>query len=461
MKKTTDTRTMLLTQSPFKLMLTLSLPAIIGMVVIGLYNFMDSVFVGQMIGPEAMGAVSISYPFTFINSGVATLVGVGSASVLSRAIGKNDKAMIDKIMGNLIMVIFLLSIAITAVGMILTRQILSLSGAKGEILTLAERYLEIVFAGSLFVNFAQSANMVMRGEGLLKRSMTIMGIGAILNIALDPLMIMLFSASNRGIEGAAYATIISQFTQAVITLWYFRKKSKTVKIHAIRIDNKLLPEVLGVGVSAMLMQIMQLIQQTLMYNTASHYGGDTWQILLGAALRLQAFSFIPLWGISQGFQPAVGTNYGAKDYKRVKQITKAFTIGSTGLALLFYIPIMSFPKATLSMFITDPAIVAQGTGSLRILFSTFITLGFMIISITLFQALGKGSIAAMLTVVRQIALFVPLVLILPRIGDLGIQGVWLAPAITDILVLIMSLATVSNEFHKMDKRNSKAHHLAA
>lgn len=187
MNKKTDTRTMLLTASPFQLMISLSLPAIVGMVVVGLYNLMDAVFVGQMVGTNAMGAVSVSYPFTMINSGISTLIGVGSASVLSRAVGKKDQGTIDKIMGNLIALNLILSIAVTVIGMVFTRPILRLTGAEGEILNIAERYLRIIFAGSLFVNFAQSANMVMRGEGILKKAMLITGTGAVLNIILDPI----------------------------------------------------------------------------------------------------------------------------------------------------------------------------------------------------------------------------------------------------------------------------------
>ncbi len=449
MKSSQNTRNILLTDRPFHLMCKLSLPAIIGMVVIGLYTFMDSLFVGQMIGPTAMGAVSVAYPFTFINSGIATLIGVGSASVLSRAIGKNDKETISKIMGNLIMLIFILSVITTIVGVVFSKQLLRLSGAEGEMLDLASQYLKIVFIGSFFVNFAQSSNMVMRGEGLLKRSMLTMGGSAILNIILDPIMIYILRPSGYGVAGAALATIITQIIQASITLWYFTKKSKNVKINRLFIDRELLPQILGVGVSAMMMQVMTLIQQTLMYHTAAQYGGTNWQIILGASLRLQAFAFIPLWGISQGFQPAVGTNYGAKEYSRVKQITHAFTIGATVLALIFYIPIMFFPKSMLSLFITDPSIVVQGFSSLRLLFSTYITLGFMIISITFFQSLGKGLIAAILTIARQILIFIPLILIVPKLYDPSIQGVFIAPVITDIIVLAISIVFVLKEFKKM------------
>lgn len=164
MTQKTDTRTKLLTASPFQLMLSLSIPAIIGMVVVGLYNFMDRVFVGQLINEVAMGAVSVSYPFTLINTGVSTLIGVGSASVLSRAVGKKDQDTIDRIMGNLIALNLIFGVIITILGMTFTRQLLTLSGAEGEILNNANRYLRIIFAGSLFVNFGQSANMIMRGE---------------------------------------------------------------------------------------------------------------------------------------------------------------------------------------------------------------------------------------------------------------------------------------------------------
>ena len=170
-----DTRTMLLSDSPWKLLLKLSVPAIIGMVVVGLYNLMDAVFVGQMVGSNAMTAVSVSYPFTLVNTGIATLIGAGSASILSRAIGKKDQATVDKIMGNLIAWNLIFSIAITVIGMVFTKQILRLSGAEGEILDIATRYLRIIFVGSTFVNFAQSANMIMRGEGKLKRAMLISG----------------------------------------------------------------------------------------------------------------------------------------------------------------------------------------------------------------------------------------------------------------------------------------------
>ena len=448
MKQSLDTRTKLLTQNPVSLMFELSVPAILGMVVVGLYNFMDSVFVGQMVGSVQMGAISVSYPFTLINGGTAAMLGVGSASVLSRAIGKKDEATIGKIMGNLVAMVILLSAIITVVGMVFTRPILTLAGASGDILNYAEKYLRIVYAGSLFVNFFQSANMVIRGEGQLKKAMLIIGSGAVLNIILDPIFITLLNPVGRGMEGAAYATVLSQIIQALITVWYFKKKSQHVKIGRIRIEKSLLPQILAVGVSALLMQVLTLVQQTVIYRVASNYGGETSQILLGAALRVWNFAFVPLWGISQGFQPAAGTNYGAKDYNRVKKLTGVFVASATILSLLFYIPVELFPANVLSLFITTPGVAASGATNFRIMFSTYILQGSFLIAVTLFQSLGKANKATWLVLFRQIILFIPLAVILPMIGGMGIRGVWLAIALTDAILVVITISMMLAEFRK-------------
>lgn len=436
---------MLLSDSPWKLLLKLSVPAIIGMVVVGLYNLMDAVFVGQMVGSNAMTAVSVSYPFTLVNTGIATLIGAGSASILSRAIGKKDQATVDKIMGNLIAWNLIFSIAITVIGMVFTKQILRLSGAEGEILDIATRYLRIIFVGSTFVNFAQSANMIMRGEGKLKRAMLISGGAAVLNIVLDPILITIMNTAGKGAEGAAYATILSQFVQAALTLWYFLKKSQNVKIHAIRPEKELFSEIFGVGFSAMLMQVMLLVQQTVLYNVAAQNGGGEWQTILGATLRVQSFAFIPLWGLSQGYQPAVGTNFGAKQYDRVKYITKIFSIAATLLAAIFYLPIILAPKAMLSLFITEPEIVAQGANDFRVFFISYIVLGVWVVILTLMQSLGRASKASVLVLLRQIVIYIPAAFIMPHVAGLGVHGVFCAPLITDVVVLIVVIWRMCSE----------------
>ncbi|MBP5156979.1 MAG: MATE family efflux transporter [Treponema sp.] len=446
-----NTRDMLINGNVFRTMLSLSVPAILGMVVIGLYNFMDAVFVGQMIGPVAMTAVKVSYPFTLVNSGIATLIGVGSSSVLSRAIGEQDRKTVDKILGNLIAFVSLLSVLVIVLGLLFTRQLLALAGAEGAVLEEAVRYLRIVFCGSLFVNLGQSTNMIMRGEGKLKKAMAIMAASAILNIVLDPILITALGTQN-GILGAAFATIISQFVLMAMSFFYFLKKSDTVKIHKIRFEKDLIGPVLSVGISAMLMQVMSMVQQTILYNTAQRWGGSEWQTILGAALSLQAFAFIPLWGISQGFQPAIGTNYGAKKYGRVTSFTRTFMISATVLALVFYIPIMCFPAKMLSLFITDPAIVTAGAPMLRVLFASYISYGVLILAITFFQSIGKASAASILALARQLVLFLPLVLILPNLFGLEVKGIFFAQLVTDTLVLIIAIVYLIGAFRNMGRQ---------
>jgi putative MATE family efflux protein len=440
-----EMRQELLEKSPWDLMIKLSLPAIIGMLVIGLYSFVDAIFVGQLVGANALGAISVAYPFTLFNSGIATLVGIGSASILSRAIGKKDNETIDKIMGNLLVMVLILSVIVTLIGTIFADKLLLISGAEGEMFELAVRYLKIIFLGSFFVNFAQSANMIMRGEGLMKRAMGIMAAGAILNIILDPIFIKVF---GLGIEGAAIATIVSQIIQAIITMYYFIKISETVRFHGIRISKELIPEILSIGVSAMLMQIMSFVQQTVLYNVTSQYGGNEQVILMGASLRVLMFSFIPLWGMSQGLQPIIGTNYGAKLYDRVKKVANTFMVGSIVISLLFWLPIQIIPKQVLALFIKDISIVEKGVGSFRLMYSIFPVLGIFIISVTFFQALGKGSKAGILVMLRQVVVFIPTVIFLPRL--MHMLGVWISIPITDGIVLLVAISNLLMEYRSLE-----------
>lgn len=450
-----DTRESLLEDSLIKLMFKLCTPAIIGMVVIGLYSFMDGVFAGQLIGEEAMGAISVAYPLTLFNSGIATLIGIGSASVLSRAIGNKNQEVIDKIMGNLIALVLLFSTIIMIIGMSFARQLLQISGANGEILELGVRYIRIIYLGSIFVNFAQSANMVMRGEGLMKNAMLIMGLGALLNIVLDPIMIKAFG--DKGIEGAAIATISSQIIQAIITLFYFLKKSKVVKINKVKIYKDIKSEVFSVGISAMMMQVLTIVQQTLLYRMAFKYGGSNQAILIGASIRIQAFSFIPLWGMSQGLQPLVGTNYGAKLYDRVKKSTNIFILSATILGLIFWIPIQLFSKQVLGLFITNESLVAIGIRNFRISYGAFPACGLMIIAITFFQSIGRAKNAGILVFLRQIIIFVPLIIIMPKI--LGINGVWLTLPLVDALIALLSIVFLIKEYGKIHDNVASANNV--
>lgn len=443
-----DVREELLSGNPWKLMIKLSVPAVLGQFVVGLYAFVDSIYVGQMVGTKAMSAVSAASPFALINNGIAVLLGIGSGSVLSRAIGRKDQKTVDKIMGNLAVLVLLLSSAVMLAGIPLAPIFLRWSGAEGEVLAMGVSYLRTIYLGSVFVNFMQGANMVLRAEGRMGIAMSIMAGGAILNILLDPLFILLLP--DYGPQAVAVATVLSQFIQALVTLWFFLRKSPVVKFHGLRLAGELVPEIFAVGVSAMLMQIMMLIQMAVVYNTAVKYGGEEQIALMGASQRVMQLSFVPVWGMSQGLQPAVGTNYGAGIYFRVKKFMQVFITGSTCLCLLFWSIAEVFSGQILSAFITDSSIVSKGIGNFRLMFSIFPTYGLLIMIITYFQALGKAKQAGLLVMLRQLLLVLPLVLLLPPLLGGKVIGVWAALPLNDLIILLISLYLLRKEYKNLD-----------
>lgn len=439
-----DMKTQLLTKPPKQLLIQLSIPAVMGMFVIGLYPLMDGIFAGQIIGQVAMAACGVAMPLTYINSGIATLLGMGSASVLARALGKGDQGVVNKVMGNLIFWVLVCSAITTVGGLLLAPYFLDLVGASGEIKALGIRYLHIIFLGSVFVNFTQSANMVIRGEGLMKKAMLIMALGAGMNIALDPILMM--ALGDYAIEGAALATVLSQITQALVTYHYFRKQSQQVKIGPIRIEKELSGQVFAVGVSAMMMQLLFMIQQTLLYKMAFQYGGEMHGTLMAAAIRMYGFSFIPLWGMSQGLQPVVGTNFGAKRYDRVAASVRVFSWGGLLLAGFFWILALALPGQILQLFGVEASLIAQGVGYFRLFYMSFVLYGVMVMAVTFFQAIGDGKKASLIVLGRQLVVFVPLALLLPQ--WLGVAGVWLAQPLVDTVIILLGVWLMIKEIRK-------------
>ena len=262
-------------------------------------------------------------------------------------------------------------------------------------------------------------------------------------IGLYPLMDRIFAGKIIGqtvmgeyaIEGAALATITAQFVQAAVTLHYFLKKSKVVKIHKIQSDAEIKKEMFSVGSSAMMMQLLFMIQQN--------------GILMAASLRVYAFSFIPLWGMSQGLQPVVGTNFGAKQFDRVRQGMKVFSIGGLILAAIFWLPSLLFSSQILSLFGVEASIIAQGVGNSRLFYSVFILYGVMVMTITFFQSIGNGKKAGTIVMLRQLFLFVPAMIFLPMV--FGIKAVWFTQPLVDFIMITVGILMMLSELNKMGK----------
>ncbi len=283
----------------------------------------------------------------------------------------------------------------------------------------------------------------------MKEAMSIMALGAILNIILDPIFI---KTLNFGVEGAAIATIIAQIIQAIVTFIYFKRNKSILSVNKLKFAFDLMPDILSVGGSAAMMQLMYLVQQTALYKLTSIYGGDEQLVLMGVALRILMFTFIPIWGIGQGLQPIVGMNFGAKKYDRVKDAVKVFSIASTifiGILWVFY---MLKPRVVLSWFINDKTIIENGYEFFRLMFLTFPVSGLIVMSMTFFQSIGKGGKSALITILKQVILFMPIAIILTKI--IGIKGTWLSSSVTDAIVFVLSLVLLAMEFKKLNNINS-------
>ena len=431
-------------------MFKLGIPGILGMFIISLYSFVDAAFVGQYApnGKIALGAISTAYAFTLINNGIAVLIGIGSASVLSRAIGRKDEKVINAVMDNCLILSIALSLITTILGYILAPYLLTLIKVEGEMHTLATQYLRIVVLGSIFVNFGQASNMVLRGEGKLVVAMIIMCFGAILNIALDAVFVIYLA---QGLKGAAIATVISQIAFALLSFFYILIANKNVTFHGFHLEKSIVGETFAIGTSAMFMQVLSLVQQAVMYSTLKKYGGEDEVILMGGFFRYIMLTFIPLWGLSQGFQPFIGTNFGAGKIDRVKRGTFCFYAFGIAIALLGWILFFASPEKVLSIFITDSSLVAKGKINSMLAYSLFPILPALILNITLFQALGKAKAAGILAIGRQFLFFVPACIILPIF--LGARGVWLAMPIVDGVAFLLSIFFVVRIFKNELKVN--------
>jgi len=289
--------------------------------------------------------------------------------------------------------------------------------AKGNIKELGVRYLRIVFFGSLFVNFAQAGNMTMRGEGSLKPINDDYGNGSHTQHYVRP-----YSYKPMGeyaIEGAAIATVLSQSVQVLLTFHYFSKKSSFAKIHTVKKYKVIYREMFSIGSSAMMMQILFAVQQTFLFKQAFVYGGDNWRILMSAIMRLYMFSFIPLGRMSQGLQLVIGANFGAKQYGRVKDTMKIFIYGVTILVAALWIPSMFCSDTLLSLF------------SVR------------------HEIIEAGKKAGIIVLLRQLVLFVPAILLLPKL--FGVSAVWWAEPIVDFTMIIAGLFLMLNVMRKMGK----------
>jgi putative MATE family efflux protein len=428
-----------------KLLIQLSVPATIGMLIMALYNVVDTIFIGKGVGTNGIAGVAIIFPIQMIVGAIGQMLGMGGASLLSRSLGEGNREKAQKTLGNVIGAVIAVGSFITLIGYLQQDQLLILFGATETILPYAREYLSIVLAGIVFHSLAMALNNLVRAEGFAKVAMYTMIIAAVSNIILDAILIFGF---KMGIRGAAIATLTAYILGAVfLIVFYLSGKSLlTLSFRIIRFNKSILYEILSIGISSFFRQTAMSILVIIINRKLGAYGGNVSIAVYGVVMRIVMLLFTPIIGISQGLQPVIGYNYGAGNMNKMKTSLKLAMLYSTVLTIISTIVLSLFPQPFIRMFSNDPALIQGGKDALRYILLAFPTVGFQVMGTVLFQATGKAFQTLFLTLSRQILFLIPLILILPEYFHL--TGIWISFPVADILAASLTLFMLNRYQHQ-------------
>ncbi|MCB2294918.1 MATE family efflux transporter [Clostridium algoriphilum] len=438
-------------ESIVKLLIKFSVPAIVGMLVNGLYNVVDRIFIGRGVGKLALSGVAVTFPIAIIVMAFAMLIGIGSAALISIKLGQQRKEEAEHILGNALTLLIIVSLIVTVFGLIFLDPMLLKIGASKDTLPYAKEYITIILIGSIFQSVGFGLNNTIRSEGNPRVAMFTMLIGGILNTILDPIFIFVF---HMGTRGAALATVISQLINTLWVLYYFFGGSSVLKIHYknLKLNSKVVKSILAIGMSPFSMQLAASIVTIVSNRSLVKYGGDLALGAMGVIMGVVMMVLMPTFGINQGCQPIIGYNYGAKQYKRVKHTLKLAILGATAITTTGFIFIQLFPRQIISLFNQDPELIAIGSHGIRIYLFMIPIVGFQIVSSNYFQAIGKAKISIFLGLSRQVILLLPLLFILPRF--FGLNGVWMSGPTSDALASIITAVFIYVEIKHLNKLHS-------
>ena len=419
-----------------KLLFKLSLPATVGMIVMALYNLVDTIFIGRSVGALGIAGLAIVFPLQMFIMSIAQMLGIGSASIISRSLGAKNYAKAKLTFSNVYLVSIFFSLLIIVIGLFFSSDILKLFGATENILPFAMDYFGIIIFGTVFFSFDMISNNIIRSEGYAKVAMFSMFTGAILNIILDPIFIF---GLKMGIKGAALATIISQISMAVYIIFFFQSGKSALHIKDIypKLKIRIIKEIMSIGSASFFRMVLGSLLVVIVNNSLRVYGGDIAIATYGVISRLIRFIFMPLFGIAQGLQPVLGYNFGAKRYEKAKQSITIAMKNATIITLIGFTAVMLFSHSLISIFSNNPKLIYLGERALRYIVMAIPLVGFQVIVSTIFQAIGKAIPALILTMARQLFFFIPSLLILPKI--IGLNGIWIASPISDTLSALLSV----------------------
>ena len=410
------------------LLVKMGVPASIGILVMSIYMIVDTIFIGRYVGTAGIAAVTVVMPIIFTISSIGMAIGIGGSSVISRALGANREEHAQNTFGNMISLTVLLSVLMVIGGLYFDEEILMAFGAKGDILPPAKEFFNILLPAIPCLAFGMMSNNVIRSEGDAKTAMVVMMVPAVMNLILDPIFMVYY---EMGMAGAAWATTVSYFCSASFALWYFLSGRSDLEVHLRNFILKLqlVKEIFEIGFVTFARQGTIALLMLVLNNTLGNYGGETAVAMFGIINRVGMFANFPVLGVTQGFLPIAGFNYGAKKYERVKDtISLGIKVGSI-IAVGMFALIMIFREPIIGIFTTDVELLAKTPAAYLIVFLGLPTIQVQLISSAYFQAIGKALPALLLTLTKQGFFLIPLILILPLY--FGLNGVWMSFPIAD------------------------------
>ncbi len=438
-----------------KLLFKLATPAIIAQLVNVLYNIVDRIFIGRMENGEvAMAGVGVAFPIILIVSAFAALIGMGGSPLVAIKMGEKDNDGAEKIMSNGFSMLILLAIVLTIGFMVFREPLLWMFGASEVTIGYSMDYLGIYLMGTIFVLIALGMNPYINTQGFAKTGMITVAIGAVINIILDPILIFGF---DMGVKGAALATLISQAVSALWVIKFLVSKKTVLKIRKeyLKIDFSIIKSVLGLGVAPFIMQGTESLVLISLNSKLQMYGGD---LAVGAMTIMSSIMqviLLPTMGVTQGAQPIISYNYGAKNLDRVKETFKLTVKVTFMYTTLMWLALMIVPQVFVKVFNNDPALLEATTWSIKIYFAATFMFGIQAACQTTLLALGQAKISLFLAMLRKIILLIPLIFILPIFMEDKLFAVLLAQPIADVLA-VSTTVFLFRKFYKEGLADSKA-----
>lgn len=430
-----------------------AIPASIGILVMSIYGIVDTIFVGRWVGSLGIGAVTVVMPITFLISSIGMAIGIGGASIMSRALGENNQSKATNTFGNQIVVTLSLAIFFVIIGINFQEPILRLFGGKGGIYEPASEYFQIILYGVPFLAWAMMSNNVIRAIGYPKMAMLTLVVPAVVNLILDPILIIYF---EWGIKGAAWATTFSYVASAVYTTWFFirRQKVLTITKDCLIPNPTIMKEMVGLGSVTLARQGTISILAIILNSALFANGGEDAVSSYGIISRVMMFANFPVLGITQGFVPILGYNFGAKLTVRVKSLVTLAIKSATVIAFGIFVVIMVFTPEIVRIFTTEENLIKEAVPGLRFVFMATPLLAINLLGSAYFQAIGKARPALLLTLTKQGFFLIPLILIFPLIW--GLNGIWWAFPIADIGAAVVTYIFLRPELAKLGGIEEKA-----